>query len=129
MVEVLNSLGVHCACVGNHDLDFGVQNMELLISQCSFPWLLANIMDKHTGVPRILEVLEGALYLSLVCFCSQFPDQRLNRVRLQKLGLCIGAPQCCLTFYFKNPLRSLSVPEFLLCKVCDYLSVLKYSHD
>ncbi|KAK9788853.1 hypothetical protein WJX73_008626 [Symbiochloris irregularis] len=51
MVEALNLLGVHCACVGNHDFDFGVQNLETLVKQCSFPWLLSNIFDKASGRP------------------------------------------------------------------------------
>ena len=27
MVEVLNACGVHAACAGNHDFDFGVENL------------------------------------------------------------------------------------------------------
>jgi hypothetical protein len=51
MVPVLNSIGVHCAAVGNHDLDWGVDNMSKLCQECSFPWLMANVIDKQTGAP------------------------------------------------------------------------------
>jgi hypothetical protein len=32
MIEVLNALGVACSVIGNHDLDFGVDNMVCVLS-------------------------------------------------------------------------------------------------
>ena len=49
MVPVLNNLGTDVACVGNHDLDFGVKQFRNLAAQCSFPWLLANVIDPALG--------------------------------------------------------------------------------
>jgi 5'-nucleotidase len=49
MVPVLNKLGTDVACVGNHDLDFGVKQFRNLSSQCDFPWLLANVLDPALG--------------------------------------------------------------------------------
>ncbi|CAK7207090.1 hypothetical protein SEUCBS139899_009898 [Sporothrix eucalyptigena] len=49
MVPILNRLGTACACVGNHDLDFGVKQFEYLIGKCTFPWLVANIFDTSLG--------------------------------------------------------------------------------
>ncbi|KAK0622056.1 Metallo-dependent phosphatase-like protein [Bombardia bombarda] len=49
MVPVLNKIGADCACVGNHDLDFGVRQFRHLTSQTKFPWLLANILDPALG--------------------------------------------------------------------------------
>lgn len=49
MVPVLNGIGTDVACVGNHDLDFGVRQFRHLTSQCTFPWLLANILDPALG--------------------------------------------------------------------------------
>ncbi|OAA46099.1 5'-nucleotidase [Metarhizium rileyi] len=49
MVPVLNAIGTDCACVGNHDFDFGVQQFEYLVGKCTFPWLVANIMDPALG--------------------------------------------------------------------------------
>lgn len=51
MPPVLNALGVSASCVGNHDFDFGVDNMMQLNSECNFPWLMANVIDKSTGEP------------------------------------------------------------------------------
>ncbi|KAI1622919.1 5'-nucleotidase [Exophiala viscosa] len=49
MVPVLNLIGTDAACVGNHDLDFGVKQFRSLASQCDFPWLLANVTDPQLG--------------------------------------------------------------------------------
>lgn len=49
MVPILNTIGTDAACVGNHDLDFGVAQFRHLTSKCSFPWLLANVLDPALG--------------------------------------------------------------------------------
>ncbi|KAJ9634815.1 hypothetical protein H2204_006048 [Knufia peltigerae] len=49
MVPVLNMIGTDAACVGNHDLDFGVKQFRSLASRCTFPWLLANVLDPQLG--------------------------------------------------------------------------------
>ncbi|KAH7376870.1 flagellar associated protein [Plectosphaerella cucumerina] len=49
MVPVLNLIGTDCACVGNHDFDFGVLQFQTLTAKCSFPWLLANVLDPALG--------------------------------------------------------------------------------
>lgn len=49
MVPILNKIGTSVACLGNHDLDFGVDQFVHLVKQCSFPWLCANIEDPALG--------------------------------------------------------------------------------
>ncbi|RAH47284.1 putative 5'-nucleotidase [Aspergillus brunneoviolaceus CBS 621.78] len=49
MVPFLNKIGTDVACVGNHDLDFGVTQFRHLRTQCQFPWLLANVIDPALG--------------------------------------------------------------------------------
>ncbi|KAI9683780.1 MAG: hypothetical protein M1822_005970 [Bathelium mastoideum] len=49
MVPILNAVGTKVACVGNHDLDFGVPQFERLVDRCQFPWLLANVLDPALG--------------------------------------------------------------------------------
>jgi hypothetical protein len=67
MVPVLNAFGVHYACIGNHDFDFGVclslfvilyvlrdpqpEELAKLMEKCKFPWLLSNVHHKRTGTP------------------------------------------------------------------------------
>ena len=71
MVEVLNSLNVHCSCVGNHDLDYGVDNLEKLTALCKFPWLLSNIKDNHTGE-----------YHSVLCSVADRQSESCSLLRL-----------------------------------------------
>ncbi|KAB5540586.1 Metallo-dependent phosphatase-like protein [Coniochaeta sp. 2T2.1] len=49
MVPILHKIGTDCACVGNHELDFGVKQFRHLASKCNFPWLLANVLDPALG--------------------------------------------------------------------------------
>ncbi|KAI0206247.1 flagellar associated protein [Astrocystis sublimbata] len=49
MTELLNQIGVDAACIGNHELDFGVDRFEELAQECDFPWLLANVLDPSRG--------------------------------------------------------------------------------
>ncbi|KAG2448377.1 hypothetical protein HYH02_006959 [Chlamydomonas schloesseri] len=51
MVPVLNEIGVHCSCMGNHDFDYGLPNLLKLNAQCKFPWLMANVLDRASGKP------------------------------------------------------------------------------
>lgn len=51
MIEVLNALGVACSVVGNHDLDFGIENMAKQIANSDFPWMCTNCWHKETGEP------------------------------------------------------------------------------
>ncbi|KAL9010180.1 MAG: hypothetical protein Q9173_004861 [Seirophora scorigena] len=67
MVPVLNGLmggkGRGVACVGNHDLDFGVLQFRHLRAQCTFPWLLANVLDPALGENVALANCEKTMIL------------------------------------------------------------------
>ncbi|KAI4125051.1 MAG: hypothetical protein LQ338_004491 [Usnochroma carphineum] len=67
MVPVLNRLlgeeGKGVACVGNHDLDFGVPQFRHLRTQCTFPWLLANVLDPELGEDVALGNCEKTMLL------------------------------------------------------------------
>ena len=49
MVDVMNTLGYSAAAIGNHDFDYGVENLKLRASQANFPLLSANLLDGKTG--------------------------------------------------------------------------------
>ncbi|KAK3117242.1 hypothetical protein LTR53_001577 [Teratosphaeriaceae sp. CCFEE 6253] len=49
MVPALNLVGTTAACLGNHDLDFGVEQFEYLAGLCDFPWLCSNVLDPDLG--------------------------------------------------------------------------------
>lgn len=49
MVPVLNDIKVDCAVFGNHEFDYGVDNLIEFVKKTSFPWLLSNVIDKETS--------------------------------------------------------------------------------
>eukprot|EP00127_Corallochytrium_limacisporum_P006869 Clim_evm84s236 gene=Clim_evmTU84s236 len=51
MSECLNFMGISCACIGNHDLDHGIDVLVDRIAETNFPWLCSNCMMKETGRP------------------------------------------------------------------------------
>ncbi|KAF2726005.1 Metallo-dependent phosphatase [Polychaeton citri CBS 116435] len=50
MVPVLNAFNTSVSCLGNHDLDFGVEQFRYLAGLCEFPWLCANVLES-SGEP------------------------------------------------------------------------------
>ncbi|XP_046842801.1 mannosylglucosyl-3-phosphoglycerate phosphatase-like isoform X2 [Xenia sp. Carnegie-2017] len=51
MLPVLNCLGITAAVYGNHDFDFGVDELVDFANESNYPWLLSNVFDKHTKQP------------------------------------------------------------------------------
>eukprot|EP00922_Rhytidocystis_sp_ex-Travisia-forbesii_P028850 GHVS01042283.1.p1 GENE.GHVS01042283.1~~GHVS01042283.1.p1 ORF type:complete len:658 (-),score=70.28 GHVS01042283.1:144-2117(-) len=51
MVPFLNMLRIHTAVFGNHDFDFGIDQLEYLSGSTRFPWLLSNVYDADTHAP------------------------------------------------------------------------------
>lgn len=62
MIPVLNDIGVHCAVFGNHEFDFGVENLIEFTKRTSFPWILSNVIDKETsnqlGDGQVFSIIE-----------------------------------------------------------------------
>ena len=73
MVPILNHIGVHVASLGNHDFDFGIEELQKRMEEFSFPWLLSNVLDRKTGEP-----LAGA---------EQMIEMEWNGMRLGIIGL------------------------------------------
>lgn len=46
MVEVMNAMDYDATAIGNHEFDFGLDNLEQRIRQANFPYLAANIQWK-----------------------------------------------------------------------------------
>ena len=61
MIPALNLIGTRAACVGNHDLDFGTENLAACVRESDFPWLLANITLSRDG-----ECLCGAVPTTVI---------------------------------------------------------------
>lgn len=49
MAHCISKLGIDIACYGNHDFDFVPSQVEKLVGECKFPWLLGNIKYSDTG--------------------------------------------------------------------------------
>ncbi|PAA48320.1 hypothetical protein BOX15_Mlig025898g5 [Macrostomum lignano] len=75
LVQVLKACNIDAACFGNHDFDFGVDNLVQCSQETGFPWLLSNIIDRETGRP----LAEG---LETVCI-----DHRASGLRIGIVGL------------------------------------------
>ncbi|EGD72662.1 hypothetical protein, variant, partial [Salpingoeca rosetta] len=50
MVPCLNAAKIEVACYGNHDFDFGEEELKKLSQECTFPWVMTNLTDSQ-GVP------------------------------------------------------------------------------
>ena len=51
MVKPFEKLNVDVSCLGNHELDHGIENAMKLMAKTECPWLMTNLIDKITGDP------------------------------------------------------------------------------
>jgi 5'-nucleotidase len=51
MVEAWNMVGLDYATFGNHEFDFGPDELLKRMTESKFGWLAANVIDKRTGRP------------------------------------------------------------------------------
>ena len=60
VAAAMNRIGYDVATIGNHDIEAGRRVFDRWISQCRFPVLGANVVDKQTGEPYLkpYEVIE-----------------------------------------------------------------------
>jgi len=62
MVEVMNAMGYDASAIGNHEFDFGLDNLAQRIRQANFPFLGANIRWKaNQEIPKDLGILDYTL--------------------------------------------------------------------
>lgn len=57
MIAAMNAMKYDAWTLGNHEFNFGLDNLKTVMSQAKFPVLAANITDKNTG-----KLLTGAGY-------------------------------------------------------------------
>ena len=63
-IAFMNSCGYDLMAVGNHEFDWGQDNLEAVENQADFPLLSANVLHKDTGEPRfvpnrVIELADG----------------------------------------------------------------------
>lgn len=63
-IEFMNAAGYDAMSPGNHELDWGIDNLLLLRDAAAFPVLAANITDRISGDPKFQEnvIFEAAGY-------------------------------------------------------------------
>lgn len=62
MVEVMNAMGYDATAIGNHEFDFGLDNLEQRIAQADYPYLAANIQwTANEAPPRDLGILASSV--------------------------------------------------------------------
>jgi 2',3'-cyclic-nucleotide 2'-phosphodiesterase (5'-nucleotidase family) len=49
MIDVFNAAGLDADTIGNHDFDFGPDNLLQQMRSSRFAWLSANVLDRRTG--------------------------------------------------------------------------------
>jgi len=49
VINTLNMLNIDVSCLGNHELDHGVDTAKSLIAKTKFPWLMANLLNIKEG--------------------------------------------------------------------------------
>jgi len=47
MMDIMNIQGYDAAAIGNHDFDWGIDALQNMIQDATFPFLAANIKDEH----------------------------------------------------------------------------------
>jgi 2',3'-cyclic-nucleotide 2'-phosphodiesterase (5'-nucleotidase family) len=56
MVEIMNALRYDAGALGNHEFDFGIENVRELMRLARFTWMAGNLRDSATGeVPAEVE--------------------------------------------------------------------------
>ena len=49
VIDVMNGMGVDMCVAGNHEFDYGNEELKKRMNESNFPWLGSNIKNKETG--------------------------------------------------------------------------------
>lgn len=71
MIKLMNDINIDAAVLGNHEFNFGKAVLYDAIKESSFPWLSANILNKHTGEPYfgspyIIKNMAGGIKVAII---------------------------------------------------------------
>ncbi len=81
MVHVLNQMNVDMVVCGNHEFDFGVENLEQAIETSSFPWLGSNVDCKGCLFTKTIDVKGCKLGFFGLCTSHGLPPSHSLRIR------------------------------------------------
>lgn len=52
MIDLMNRVGFDLACFGNHEFDYGLENLKNRMNQSQFQWVCANIDTQNSTLPN-----------------------------------------------------------------------------
>ncbi|UCE06594.1 MAG: bifunctional metallophosphatase/5'-nucleotidase [bacterium] len=73
MAEVMNAMDYSAAAIGNHEFDFKIDVLKERMTQSAFPYLSANIKNKHSG--------------TIAEFATPYIIKEVNEVKVGIIGL------------------------------------------
>ena len=53
IIDIMNNVGYDLATLGNHEFDYGMDQLFALMQQAEYPYLSANFMDLETDTPKL----------------------------------------------------------------------------
>ncbi len=74
MLRILKLIGVDVACLGNHEFDFGVDQLKELMKGCNFPWLASNVTMGTKDGPALADA-------------GKYHIQIINGIKIGYMGL------------------------------------------
>jgi len=89
VVSVMNAMGYDCATIGNHEFEYGIQNLYDRIDQANFPYISSNIRIKNTN--------------DIPYFATPYTIKKINDITVGIVGLTpIGTNNLTVTEYVDN---------------------------
>ena len=81
MIIPMNALNIDAACLGNHDLDFGLDQGISLIKRCNFPWLTTNfsLIEENSN--------DDESHLYSIPGCLEYKIIHKNGIKIGVMGL------------------------------------------
>jgi len=104
MVDILNELNVLVACIGNHELDLGIEVLRRRINQMKFPLLKSNLkLSKNNTDKKLLsendEIVKDVHYFQPFKNIDSSPFQDF---KIAFIGLMVPAKHCYKCKIFKD---------------------------
>nr|WP_029191164.1 bifunctional UDP-sugar hydrolase/5'-nucleotidase [Ornithinibacillus scapharcae] len=70
MIGIMNRIGIDAGVIGNHEFNFGKEILADAISESTYPWLSANLVneqgDPYFGKPYIMKTLPNGVRVAVV---------------------------------------------------------------
>lgn len=71
MIAIMNRLNIDASVIGNHEFNYGKQVLERAVTESTFPWLAANIIDESTnepafGPPYIIKEFQNNIRVAII---------------------------------------------------------------